>query len=689
MCLEGLSLRTKALERSPALIKMSGQLQRAHLPIGCLLSVLYWLSFTHCSPPPRVTAKIVSIPSRAEVWLNESNRGVTPLTLSVTPKQLYQLELRKKNYHRYRVHQPLSGEHQFTLIPITKTLTVQVTPAPLLFSINEEILNPTRKSRAAAEYTVQLSYGETHKIFAFRNHAPFLETNISLTAKTPAKLKLKFAVLPYQTAVTLTSDPRGSRVHYKQYMLGSTPLTLSQLTSGHYVFTVSQPAYHPQARAITLTRGERKTLSVQLQAQPLLGTIHFSGLPHAAASIVLRQTQNADGQPCTACVETILTSTNTAAAASLRATLKPGRYRYQLRSAVSYPLSGAFTLAPQQTHTEALTALKRFKPTFTPYHQLPLSTAAATTPSAFMSWQTLLTPSALYLSHAAAFQLLRYALPARQTPLEPLELLNLRDPMLRAQLHALTFSTGLGLHPAMHNAAYLTALDTSKLPATIDAASAFYVFDNTRHSMALLAAHTNRATAAVAITLLGEATLLACLQQTAAASTFTSSLPLITGQAIVAQTPRRAAATAAAAARTASIIVSDLANETISEFTWTLDAGTQTAQLTGCLPFVASDNPVPLRPRAVARLFPTASATLSELIWVGADTGTTLSVYTRAGDFLETITLTMPTFAAQTELLYLFIVPPQTLLAVVRQGAPHAPPAQTQVGLYVYNIETL
>jgi hypothetical protein len=69
-------------------------------------------------------------------------------------------------------------------------------------------------------------------------------------------------------AVTIKSDPQGSRVATGRHVFGTTPLTLKLRPGNTYELTFTKPGYNPISRKVRLEKDEPQSVRVTLKKLP-------------------------------------------------------------------------------------------------------------------------------------------------------------------------------------------------------------------------------------------------------------------------------------------------------------------------------------------------------------------------------------------------------------------------------------
>ncbi|BBM89955.1 hypothetical protein COTS27_01673 [Spirochaetota bacterium] len=644
-----------------------------------------------CGKPDEVLVYLDSTPSHAKLFLDKKYIGITPVYTKVIEDNHYQITLKKTHHYTYQAHHKLDDENTFPLSPIEKELTLIITPRPEWVFLNNEPLFQTTDPTKNKSFTLtsNFPYG-THTLFAFKTGYPLLKKSLPIDEATPTERKLTFTAPPYQTSVLITSTPPGSDLLFENYFLGQTPLILRNLNSAHYDFTLRKNNYHSQPINFTLTKNEHKKLHITLTAYPTLNQVTFKGLPQQAIVTLQKipetETSTSSKPTCADCtIQTLALSKDTSAHThndnyQLKTTLLAGTYRYKVLSATTYPSEGTFSITEGSDHEETVAVIKKFASTLTPIQTRSLNTLKVTT--------ALLTADTLYLllnekgHKSSAPILLKHKITTLTTtppnsstlPLTEQSFKTLTPHYIKTLLNAAARNQPLPTLQSEQIRSFSYILPQFNNPVQTQFPNTLHLFDNSLHKIIHLDPFS--------LAPISKTSLLSCLNKT---STFTSTLPLITGQAAfltshpsTAPTSPNSQSTTTSSISHLNMLVTDLANEVITEFVWDAayfnnDKTTPTknpAGLIACRPFIKQSQP--LHGKAIAVLKQTSTPhEHDEFVWIGEEYGTILKVYDRRGYFLEKVTLNMPLqkkFARpeSSQLLYLFAVPPQTLIVIAR-----------------------
>lgn len=216
--------------------------------------------FAPLVPEPRQgTLALASTPSGAEVYLEGTLRGRTPLTLSL-PEGRYALELRLSGYEPYRATvQVRRGETtrlevRLTPIPRTGTLLLESTPSGAEVYLEGRLQGrtPLRLTLEEGTYRVELRlpgyepYGATVRVERGR------ETSLAASLR------------PLRTGeLFLEARPEGAEVLVDGRLVGRAPLRLS-LEAGLHEVRVQAPGYAEYRAQVEVRPGESVRLFVEL-----------------------------------------------------------------------------------------------------------------------------------------------------------------------------------------------------------------------------------------------------------------------------------------------------------------------------------------------------------------------------------------------------------------------------------------
>ncbi len=216
---------------------------------------------------------IYSQPDSAEVYVDGTYQGVTPISLKLLPG-MHSIRLKKDDYEEYTTSITLNpGDSKtisVTLTPKFGYLMVYSTPTNAEVYVDGDYVGKTPLKG------YKLSTG-THTIKLVRDgYEDYVKTvniNPGETTKIEATLSEAKAMLK------ITSDPSGAGVYVDGDYKGTTPLTIS-LSPGTHSVRLSKSDYEDYTTSVTLNPGESKTISATLT--PTFGYLSIDSTPQGA-----------------------------------------------------------------------------------------------------------------------------------------------------------------------------------------------------------------------------------------------------------------------------------------------------------------------------------------------------------------------------------------------------------------------
>ncbi|GAA6741896.1 PEGA domain-containing protein [Thermus oshimai] len=220
-------------------------------------------------PLPRTGVLLLrSTPSGAEVYLDGSLRGRTPLDLTL-PEGRYSVELRLSGYEPYRATvQVRAGETarleaRLTPEPRTGTLLLESTPSGAEVYLEGRLQGrtPLRLTLPEGTYRVELRSP---------GYEPY---TAQVRVERGRETRLSAQLRPLQTGtLELDSRPQGAEVYLDGRLVGRTPLRLS-LRAGSYELLLQAPGYAAYQARLEVRPGETLRLSADLL--PLQATLEL------------------------------------------------------------------------------------------------------------------------------------------------------------------------------------------------------------------------------------------------------------------------------------------------------------------------------------------------------------------------------------------------------------------------------
>ncbi|WP_232473523.1 PEGA domain-containing protein [Thermococcus profundus] len=221
--------------------------------------------------PARLT--ITSDPTRAEIYINGTYRGVTPTTLVLAPGT-YEVLLVKEDYRNYTTTVTLNpGEDRVIsadLVLAVGYLKVDTNPTGAKVYINGSLIGTT----PLQNYKLPTGRHQLKLVKeGYKEYVTTIEIGPGLTTIVMVRLTPEPAVL------TINSDPSGAKVYINGSYEGVTPLDLT-LQPGTYEVRLLKEDYEDYTSVVTLEPGEERTLNVSLT--PRFGYLTVYSTPAGA-----------------------------------------------------------------------------------------------------------------------------------------------------------------------------------------------------------------------------------------------------------------------------------------------------------------------------------------------------------------------------------------------------------------------
>ncbi len=218
--------------------------------------------------------KINSNPSRAQVYINNEYKGLTPLSL-ILPEGSYRVLAKLEGYKDYETTIIVEGnkekEYTFNLSPRYGNLRIESKPSGAEVYIDGVYRGKTPltiKNLLAKTYELKLTYPGYSDIVEKVEIKEGIETRVSLS------------LLPAVGSLSINSSPSGAEVYLNGVYRGLTPLLISNLYPGTYQIQLRKSGYKDFISSINVIPGT--TSSYNFTLIPLLGTINIFSNPSGA-----------------------------------------------------------------------------------------------------------------------------------------------------------------------------------------------------------------------------------------------------------------------------------------------------------------------------------------------------------------------------------------------------------------------
>ena len=200
-----------------------------------------------------------STPDGAEITIDGADYGRTPALIPTLPLGSYRLRLALPGYRDKEVEVRLPDRvpcHvRVNLTSDSATLELACTPAGA-----DVLVNGVRRGAAPCVID-RIPAGEVAVEVRAPGFQPFTQT-LKLAEGEAQRLDVRLTEQP--ATLLVVSLPDKARVYLDNEFKGETPLTLGDLAPGEHRVRVERPGFDPNARTLTLARGDNRTEEFRL-----------------------------------------------------------------------------------------------------------------------------------------------------------------------------------------------------------------------------------------------------------------------------------------------------------------------------------------------------------------------------------------------------------------------------------------
>jgi len=246
-------------------------------------------TYVHATLTPEKTTGSISVsssPSGANVYLDNTYKGITPLTITDVSQGYHSIEYRLDGYKNcFKSVQVTAGETSDAycdLQPIPPaTGSISVSSSPSGASI---YLDGAYEGRTP-EIIRSVSPGD-HTIKLERDGYYDWSTTVGVTAGATSYVSAPLSPIPYPTVgfISVTSSPSGAYIYLDGSYKGTTPKTLSGVSSGAHTIELERSGYNDWKTTVRVTAGGTSYVSASLGPipSPTTGFISVSSSPSGA-----------------------------------------------------------------------------------------------------------------------------------------------------------------------------------------------------------------------------------------------------------------------------------------------------------------------------------------------------------------------------------------------------------------------
>lgn len=200
-----------------------------------------------------------STPAGAEITLDGADHGRTPALITTLPLGAYRLRLTLPGFRdkevEVRLDDRVPRHVQVNLTSDSATLGIACAPTGAVVLVNGV-------QRGTAPCTVdRIPAGEVVVEISAAGFTPFTQI-IKLAEGETRQLDIRLEEQP--ATLQVVSLPDKARVYLNNEFKGETPLTLRSLAPGEHRVRVERPGFDPNARTLTLGRGDDRTEEFRL-----------------------------------------------------------------------------------------------------------------------------------------------------------------------------------------------------------------------------------------------------------------------------------------------------------------------------------------------------------------------------------------------------------------------------------------
>jgi tetratricopeptide (TPR) repeat protein len=239
-------------------------------------------------PKPPSIGKLVlnSTPSSAKVYLNNTYKGITPLTIDQLTPGDYQLKLSKEGYQYWskQVTIAASQTNKLSVSLIAKPkpalvygqLSIDSTPSNAKIFLND-------KPKGTTPLTLdELSPG-TYQLKLTKEGYQDWQQEITIIANQVTRVSTNLKKLaPAYGSIRVISEPEKAEVYLNDILKGNTPLTLDKLNPGTYNLKLTKDGYQDYIQEVKVTTLTADVLSIPLLiVPPKHGQLSVNSTPSA------------------------------------------------------------------------------------------------------------------------------------------------------------------------------------------------------------------------------------------------------------------------------------------------------------------------------------------------------------------------------------------------------------------------
>ncbi len=231
---------------------------------------------------------IHSTPSDADVELNDSNYGKTPILLPKMPFGDYRLRISAAGHLpktlELKVADRIPQHINVALLSDSARVSIKSTPPGAEVTVGGV-------ARGATPYTMDTAPSGTHQFTLVL--AGYLPYSDEFTVKAGDRRNIDVKLTPVPGILEVASRPLGARVYLNDQAKGETPLSITNLVAGKYVVRAELRGYESMTKTNTVAFGDKTTVEFELvknsgtlliSTEPPGVKVHIDGEDHGATA---------------------------------------------------------------------------------------------------------------------------------------------------------------------------------------------------------------------------------------------------------------------------------------------------------------------------------------------------------------------------------------------------------------------
>jgi hypothetical protein len=234
------------------------------------------------------SVRVTSTPSLATVYLDNVNKGTTPLTLDDVRAGSHSILLRKTGYNDFMTSiNVISGKTATVTATLTllnqKTGTLNIKSIPSGATISLDGVN-----KGSTPMTISNSIAGLHALILKKTGYYDYKTNVLVVAGRTTNVSFSMAKLPPTTgSITVNSIPTGATILLDGVSKGTTNRTLDDISPGIHAIVVQKTGFVNNMTNVTVVAGKTVTYTAQMSSiAATTGTIVIKSRPSGATVFI-------------------------------------------------------------------------------------------------------------------------------------------------------------------------------------------------------------------------------------------------------------------------------------------------------------------------------------------------------------------------------------------------------------------